>query len=62
LIVVAADGTSQTRTLGSAGTGVAGDDTYVYWTEDDGQEHGSTVLVRARWNGGDRQVVGRVAR
>lgn len=62
LVVMAADGTSQTRTLGSAGTGVAGDDTYVYWTEDDGQEHGATVLVRARWSGGDRQVVGRVAR
>lgn len=61
-VVSAKDGASRTITLGSAGDGVAGDDTYVYWTEADAHADGAAVLLRARWSGGDGQVVSRVAR
>jgi hypothetical protein len=48
--------------LGSAGDGVAGDDTYVYWIEEEARADGAVVLLRARWSGGGGQVVSRAAR
>lgn len=61
-VVSAKDGASRIIKLGSAGDGVAGDDTYVYWTEEDAHANGAAVLLRAQWSGGNGQVISRVVR
>jgi hypothetical protein len=48
---------SRSLPLGAAGSGVAADDTHVYWTENT-DDHGTEqrVLLRVPWTSGERQL------